>query len=52
MPMFEIEAYKVTTYLERFTSASRPARVLQMTGPVLDHGIQINRRSYSSTTTQ
>jgi hypothetical protein len=38
--MFEIETYKVTSYLERFTGETRPSRVLRMTGPVQYHGIQ------------
>jgi hypothetical protein len=40
MPTFEIETYKVSTQLERFTGETRPSRVLEMTGPVLHHGIQ------------
>ena len=40
MPMFQIETYKVSSYLERFTGETRPSRVLEMTGPVLYHGIQ------------
>lgn len=40
MPTFEIETYKVSSYLERFPGETRPSRVLEMTGPVLHHGIQ------------
>lgn len=40
MPIFEIETYKVSTYLQRFTGEARPTRVLEMVGPVLYHGIQ------------
>jgi hypothetical protein len=40
MPMFQIETYKVSTYLERFTSETRRTRVLELIGPVLYHGIQ------------
>ena len=40
MPMFDIETYKVSSYLERFTAETRPSRVLDMAGPVLFHGIQ------------
>ena len=48
MPMFEIETYKVTSYLERFTGETRPTRVLAMTGPVLYHGIQ-NKATFAFT---
>lgn len=34
MPAFEIETYKVSSYLERFTGETRPTRVLELTGPV------------------
>jgi len=40
MPMFDIETYKVSSYLERFSGETRLTRVLEMTGPVLFHGIQ------------
>lgn len=40
MPQLEIENYKVSTYLERFTGETRPTRILSMKGPVLYHGIQ------------
>jgi hypothetical protein len=40
MPIFMIETYKVSSYLERFTRETRPSRVLELTGPVLHHGIQ------------
>lgn len=46
MPLFQIETYKVSSYLERFTGETRPSRVLEMTGPVLYHGIQ-NRASFA-----
>jgi hypothetical protein len=40
MPMFDIETYKVSSYLERFAGETRFSRVLDMAGPVLFHGIQ------------
>jgi hypothetical protein len=40
VPDFEIETYKVSSYLQRFTGETRRSRVLQMTGPVLSQGIQ------------
>jgi hypothetical protein len=46
VPLFQIETYKVSSYLERFTGETRPSRVLEMTGPVLYHGIQ-NRASFA-----
>lgn len=46
MPKFEVESYKVSTYLERFAGETRPTRVLEMKGPVLYHGIQ-NRASFA-----
>jgi hypothetical protein len=46
MPMFPIESYKVSTYLERFTDETRPSRLLEMVGPVQYHGIQ-NRASFA-----
>lgn len=46
MPIFQIETYKVSSYLERFTGETRPSRVLEMTGPVLHHGIQ-NRATFA-----
>ena len=46
MPIFMIETYKVSSYLERFPGATRPSRVLELTGPVLHHGIQ-NRATFA-----
>lgn len=46
MPMFEVETYKVSSSLQRFTGETRPSRVLEMTGPVLYHGIQ-NRATFA-----
>ena len=40
MPMFEIESYKVSSFLQRPSGEPKPSRVLEMTGPVLYHGIQ------------
>lgn len=40
MPIFQIETYKVSSYLQRFPGETRPSRVLELTGPVLYHGIQ------------
>lgn len=40
MPSFEIDTYKVTSQLQRFPGETRPSRVLDMSGPVLTHGIQ------------
>jgi hypothetical protein len=40
MSTFMIEAYKVSSYLERFRGETRPSRVLELTGPVLDRGGQ------------
>lgn len=47
--MFEIETYKVTTELKRFTGETRFIRILEMTGPVLHHGIQ-NRAIFAFNT--
>jgi hypothetical protein len=46
MPMFAIETYKVTSYLQRFPGETRPSRLLEITGPILFHGIQ-NRAFFS-----
>jgi hypothetical protein len=46
MPIFQIETYKVSTYLERFTGETRRTRVLELLGPVLYHGIQ-NRATFA-----
>jgi hypothetical protein len=40
MPIFQIETYKVSTHLQRFTGETRVERVLELTGPVMYHGIQ------------
>jgi hypothetical protein len=40
MQSFDIETYKVSSQLQRFPGETRPSRVLEMTGPVLYHGIQ------------
>jgi hypothetical protein len=40
MPIFMIETYKVSSYLERFKGETRPSHVLELTGPVLHHGIR------------
>lgn len=40
MPIFMIETYKVSSYLQRLTGETRVSRVLELTGPVLHHGIQ------------
>lgn len=46
MSLFQIETYKVSSYLQRFSGETRPSRVLEMTGPVLYHGIQ-NRANFA-----
>lgn len=46
MPLFQIETYKVSSYLQRFSGETRPTRLLEMTGPVLFHGIQ-NRANFA-----
>lgn len=40
MPLFEIESYEVSSYLNRPSGNTVPNRLLKMTGPVLYHGIQ------------
>lgn len=40
MLSFEIDTYNVTSQLQRFPGETRPSRVLDMTGPILTHGIQ------------
>lgn len=45
MPLFQIETYEVSSYLNRPAGQTRPSRVLKMTGPVLYHGIQ-NRATF------
>lgn len=40
MPNFEIQTYKVSAQLQRFPGEIRRSRLLDMTGPVLAHGIQ------------
>lgn len=45
MPFFEIETYRVSSYIERFTTGTRRTRSLEMTGPVLNNGLQ-NRASF------
>jgi len=46
MPNFEIQTYKVSAQLERFPGEIRRSRLLEMTGPVLAHGIQ-NRATFA-----
>lgn len=46
MPIFQVETYKVSTYLQRFPGETRPSRVLEMAGPVMYHGIQ-NRATFA-----
>lgn len=46
MPDFEIQTYKVSAQLQRFPGEIRRSRLLEMTGPVLAHGIQ-NRATFA-----
>ena len=49
MPSFQIESYKVSITLERFSTGTRRERMLELIGPTLYHGIT-QRASFAFST--